>query len=132
VTETFTAQIRNWSDKTKRNLRLIFQQSIQDVFFDAQLPVSKGGRMRVLTGFLRGSLTCYLNGSSSLAGPDSYILKVTDFDLGDVFFGGWTADYAVHREFGARGQTPDMFMRGAAMKWNSIVQSNAKRVDSLT
>ncbi len=125
---SFTAQIKNWSDKAKVNVSAVVKQSVQDVFEDAQTPTGKGGRMRVDTGFLRNSLATSLNGSTALVGPDSYTLKVAEMKMGDVLFGGWTAEYAKDREFGARGGEPDYFMRGAAMQWQSIVAANAAQV----
>ena len=36
---TFTAQIRNFSEKAKRNIDLVIKQSAQDVFEIAHTPV---------------------------------------------------------------------------------------------
>lgn len=125
---TFTAQIRNWTEKAKRNLDLVIKQSAQDVFEIAQTPVAQGGNLPVDTGFLRNSFVASLNGSTSLTGPDAYVLAIAGFELGDVIFGGWTAEYAVHVEFGARGRAPRFFMRGAAQQWQSIVNANAAKL----
>jgi len=128
MAETFTAQVRRINERNKRKIMAVVKQSAQEVFADAQLPVSQGGRMRVDTGFLRNSLQSSLNGSTALSGEEGYILAISQMKAGDRMFGGWTAEYAMAREFGARGQLPDFFMRGAAQKWQSIVAKNAALV----
>ena len=126
MAETFTAQVKRINSRNLRKIEAVVKQSAQEVFADAQLPVAQGGRMRVDTGFLRNSLQTSLNGGTALSGADSYVLKIAEMSLGDTLFGGWTADYALAREFGARGQSPDFFMRGAAQKWPQIVAKNAR------
>ena len=128
MVESFEAAVRRWTAKTLRNYELVAKQSFQDVLEIAQTPVAQGGRMRVDTGFLRNSLASALNGSTMLTGADSYILAVGAFELGDVIEAGWTASYARPREYGARGQPPDFFMRNAAQQWQDIVDRNARAV----
>ena len=125
---SFNADVRGWSERALRNSEAIFKQSAQDVLADAQLPRKKGGRMRVDTGTLRNSHVSGLNGQFGAKGPDSYLITIASAEFGDVITGGWTAEYAVHREFGARGQAPDFFLRGAAQKWPAIVRANAAKV----
>lgn len=126
---SFSAQVDAWTAETIDRTERVFKASAQDVIADAQVPTAKGGRMRVDTGTLRNSLTSGLNGSTSLTGPEAYKVAL-QAKLGDVINGGWTADYAVHREFGARGQAPDFFLRGAAQKWPQIVKSNAAKANA--
>lgn len=126
--QSFAASVEGWSERALRNSEAIFKQSAQEVIADAQLPVGRGGRMRVDTGFLRNSHVSGLNGQFGATGADSYTLTIATSSLGDTITGGWTANYAVHREFGARGQAPDFFLRGAAQKWPQIVTANANKV----
>lgn len=121
----FSADVDAFVKSTKARTEAVFKQSAQEVIEDAQLPVAKGGRMHVDTGFLRNSHFSGLNGGGYSTGPDSYVLTLASLKLGDVLEGGWSADYAVHREFGARGQAPDFFLRGAALKWSNIVRKNS-------
>ena len=125
---SFTASIEDWSKKALRNADLVYKQSVQDLFELANRPVAKGGRMRVDTGFLRNSLTMELNGGTFLGSADSYILAVSRLTIGDSIFGGWTAEYAIHREFGTKSQSPDFFARGAAAEWVGIVAKNAAKL----
>lgn len=124
----FFAQVRGWSERTQRNAGLVLRQSAQDVIGEAQEPVGAGGNMPVDTGFLRNSLASSLNGSTALSGANSYILAIAGMDLGDVLEAGWTADYALHVEHGARGRPGRYFMRNAALNWQAIVNRNAARV----
>lgn len=124
----FTASIKGWSDRAKQSAELIFKQSAQDVFEIAQTPVAKGGNMPVDTGYLRNSLAMTLNGSSVSGGADAYVLAVASAELSDAIFGGWTADYARHVEYGTQGRSGRFFMRGAAQRWAAIVARNAAKV----
>lgn len=128
MTGSFTAQVRNWSEKAQRNTELVIKASAQEVFAIAQTPKSKGGNLPVKTGFLRNSLVAGLNGSTSLSGPDSYVLAVADMEMGDVIFAGWTAEYALPQEYGTSKFPGNFFMRGAAQQWQAIVDRNASRL----
>jgi len=121
----FSAQVSDFVRATKERQKAVFKASAQDVVADAQKPTAKGGRMRVDTGFLRNSHVSGLNGAYNNTGPESYVLTIAGAKIGDTITGGWTANYAKHREFGARGQAPDFFLRGAAQKWPQFVNKNA-------
>lgn len=141
---TFTASIRGFSEKAKRNIELVVKQSAQDVFEIAQTPVGSSavkpkkakigvapfieGRLPVDTGFLRNSFIATINGSQVSSGEDAYVLAIASFELGDVIFGGWGASYALEVEYGANGVPPRFFMRGAAQQWQSIVNANAAKL----
>ncbi len=84
--------------------------------------------MPVKTGFLRNSLIAGLNGSTSLTGLNSYVLAIGRMELGDVVFGGWTAEYAAAQEYGSQGRVGRFFMRGAAQQWQAIVAKNARAI----
>jgi len=128
MTETIRAQIRFRTDKAWRNAELIMRQTIQDTIGDAQTPTAQGGRMRVDTGFLRNSLNTSLMGSTSISGADAYVLVIAGMKITDTLVAGWTASYAAPREYGARGQAPDYFMRGAAMKFQAFGRANLAKV----
>lgn len=133
----FSAQLNKWANQTSRDLELIFRESAQELFSDAQTPVAQGGNMPVDTGFLRNSFVSGLNGFTSLTGSDAYVAVIAGAKLGDVVFGGWTAAYAARIEFGFSGQdslgrTYNQdgmgFARKAAMQWQEIVKRNAAEV----
>lgn len=125
MAEAFEATVAAHVARYKATLERVFKASAQDVIELAQRPVAQGGRMPVDTGFLRNSLVSGLNGSTALSGANSYVVTIAGADLGDSIFAGWTANYARHVEYGARGRAGRFFMRGAAQQWQQIVDRNA-------
>jgi len=98
--------------------------------------------MRVDTGFLRNSLVAStqamprIDGSaqpepgSFYAGGDAAIaLVVAGTKFGDDVYLGFTANYALPREYGANGQPPDAFVRSAAQNWQNIVNREARKIN---
>jgi len=124
----FIADVEAFANKAAEQLLAVAKQSVQDVVRDAQTPVSQGGNMPVDTGFLRNSLVTEVRGAT-LEGPESYILGLSAFQLGDPFQVSWTAAYAVPRHYlvsveGGGG----MWRDAAAQKWERIVQNNARKL----
>lgn len=132
---SFSAQVSDWVRQTKGASKAVLKQSAQELVNEAQTPRALGGRMRVDTGFLRASLMAStasmpkINPSAKPAEGGTFAWTEAEIavvlagaDLGDTIYFGWTAAYAAHREFGARGQPPDAFVRSAAQKWPQIVQ----------
>lgn len=128
MAQTFTAQVQAFADRAKAKAEVVVKQSAQEVFEIAQTPVAQGGNMPVDTGFLRNSMVAGLNGSTSLSGPDAYVLAIAGMELGDSVFGGWTANYARHVEYGARGLPGRHFALNASRQWQAIVAKNAALV----
>lgn len=131
MTRSFTAQIKAFRDLTEQKLELVVKASAQEVFKTAQTPKAQGGRMPVDTGFLRNSFVSGLNGSTSLSGADAYVLAVAGMGLGDTVFGGWTADYAKHVEYGTSRMAGSFFALNAAQQWQAIVSRNAAKARAL-
>lgn len=113
---------------TEERMLAVARQSISAVIEDAQVPVAKGGRMRVKTGFLRSSGLAELN--TVPVGPtrgdpdgrynwtaDKLNLVLARMKLGDVFYFGWTANYARTRE------VFDAFLETAVQKWQTHVNN---------
>ncbi len=128
MAKSFTADIARFGEKAIAKAELIFKQSAQTVYENAQRPVARGGSMPVDTGFLRNSLVAGLNGSTSLAGPDAYVLAVAGANLDDSIFAGWTANYARFVEYGSSRRPGRFFALKAAQQWQAIVAENAARV----
>lgn len=127
----FTAQIAAFAEDAKRKMELVVKQSAQDVGEIAQRPVAKGGNMPVDTGTLRNSLIAGLNGTTSLSGPDAYVLAIAGAELGDTIFFGWTAKYTRFVEYGTQGRAGRFFMLNAAQQWQAIVARNAEKARAL-
>jgi hypothetical protein len=128
--KTFAAQLQDFENLTEDKMRRVLRQSVQDVIQDAQTPVSQGGSMPVLDGFLRNSLATELNGSGVAQGADSFILTIAQMEPGDMLRAGWTAEYARARHYRPEdyGQGGGMWRDKAAAKWQDTVARNAKAV----
>ena len=125
--KSFRARVSAWARKSDRRLTAIVRHSTQRVVQIAQTPVAKGGNMPVDTGFLRASLQSQLTGSTSLSGPESYVLLVAGMQPGQVAEFGWTASYAKHVEYGTRGRAGRHFVGNAAAQWSAIVADAVRR-----
>lgn len=135
--KTFSASVRAFTGKTKKEMRDVFVESVQDVVEIAQTPKAKGGRMPVVSSFLRNSLASGLNGSFTNEGAESYAVTLLGLELGDIARFAWTAPYAhrVHSGFSGTdslGRTYEQagafFVDGAAAQWPQIVEKWAAKV----
>ncbi len=113
MANTFTAQLRNFTDKTEAKMRRVAFEAIQDVVEGAQTPQT--GITRGATSFEEGkipigtteklinSLTASINGSKVGEGRFSYTTALTGFQIGDTMTFAWTMEYAARIEFGFNG-----------------------------
>ncbi len=133
---SFAATVGDWCKGVEGAVEAIFKASVQDVVSEMQKTRAEGGRMRVDTGFLRASLLGSAAAMPSIdpgANPveggtyplgQQVELTIAGLTLGQPFYAGYTASYAAHREYGARGQSADAFVRTAAQGWQQIVAKN--------
>lgn len=135
----FTADVRAFAGKTKRQMRDVFAESVQDVVEMAQMPKAKGGRMPVVTGNLRNSLASGLNGSFGAQGPEGYVVTLSGLEIGDIARFAWTAPYARRMELGFSGtdslgrtyeQPGNHFVGAAAAQFPQRVAYWAARVSN--
>ena len=114
---------------TQKRMDLVMRQSIHTAVEQMQVPVAKGGKMRVDTGFLRASGQSSLNGMPT--GPSrkpkdaqkgqfdwkdhQFEANIANLKPGSTFFFGWTAEYAKYRE------AYDGFMDSVLQRWQQIV-----------
>ena len=133
---SFEAQVDKIVVNTEKRMNLVMQQSLLNAINEMQVPVAKGGKMRVDTGFLRASGQSSLNGAPT--GPSIFpkehehlrgqhlgtldTFKIADTEVtigkmkfGSTFFWGWTANYAKYRE------AYDGFMYSVIQNWQQIV-----------
>ncbi|TCV66282.1 HK97 gp10 family phage protein [Neorhizobium sp. S3-V5DH] len=138
---SFSAKIAAFAEKVPEAFEAVFKESTQEVVREMQTLTREGGRMRYDTGFLWASLMAStsamprINPNAYPAEGGSYAFDfgqveavIAGADVSDTLYFGYTAAYAAYREFGARGQPPDAFVRSAAQNWDVIVNRNAKRV----
>lgn len=90
------------------------------------------GNLPVDSGFLRGSLTVGINTEpgniSTTRAGEAYAMEIIPAKLGDTLLARWTANYAAHVEYGAKGRAGRGFARQAAQKWLQIVASVEARL----
>ena len=120
--ENIETQIDRIVIKTEARLLAVARQGIADTIAETQKPKAQGGRMPVLTGFLRASGVAAVN--SIPRGPtkglktqgyswagESINIVLAQMKLGDTFYWGWTAIYANVQEI------RNGFLGGALMNW---------------
>lgn len=137
-TGNFATSVEKWVRETEGAAEAVFKQASQEVLAEAQRPVSQGGNMPVDTGFLRASLVVGLNNepdvaatsrrartwkAQSAADEESITLTLAPAKLGYKLEARWTAEYAAHVEYGARGRPGRGFARAAATKWQAFVDA---------
>ena len=136
---SFSAQVRGWSEKAKRNADLVVRASIQDTA--EMMSVAKDGIVRgapfelgvvpVDEGELIGSLTVTIGGAitgqgnSAAAAPPDYAAALVGFEMGDTVQVAFTAEHARPIEYGANGSPGRFMVREAVSQWQTIVDANA-------
>lgn len=141
MTTSFSADVDQFVRETKERLEAMTRYALSDMVNDMQIPVAKGGKMRVDTGFLRASGRGAIgdwpsgNGVKPPDAPvgqytgvyDNYdgtalIAVLSQMKLGDTFYWGWVANYGATRE------VYDGFMGAPLQNWQSYVNSAVERV----
>jgi hypothetical protein len=133
--KSFSAQVDRIIVNTDKRMNLVMKQSLQNTINEMQTPTSKGGKMRMDTGFLRASGQSSLNGMPT--GPSrkpaegqfdwtasDTTATIGKMKFGSTFFWGWTANYARVRE------AYDGFRDSALQNWQQTVDkvvADAKR-----
>lgn len=123
----FNAQVSAWVRKSEGRMQAVFRESSKRVISLAQ------SRIPVDTGFARASLQVSLENLPEVTGArpaegqtynyDAGIASVTisNAQLGQTVYAGWTANYAIYLEYGHSQQAPSGFVRISAAQWPQIV-----------
>lgn len=135
MAKEFSAQVDDFIRKSKARMIAVAKGSIQTTINNAQIPVAKGGRMRVDTGFLRASGRISFSGLPS--GPsrpptgsepnsfnwvgDGALASLAGMKLGDTIYFGWTAEYAQYREM------YDGFLGTQLQNWQKTVDAEVRK-----
>ena len=108
MVKSFSAQVRDFATLTKRNMRYVATESIQDVVEAAQTP--QRGITKGATSFVEGKIPVAeadlinsLSVDGGATGKDAYVVAIAGFDLGDTLRFAWTAPYALRIEQGFTG-----------------------------
>ncbi len=128
---SFSAQVDAWVGKTKARMEAVHKESVQRTIEVMQTPVGAGGNMPVDTGFLRASLMARVGipalptrenpGAKVSYDPGQVTLVIAGAKLSDPINAVYTANYARHVEYGARGRAGRRFVALAAQQWPRIV-----------
>ena len=138
---TFSATVDSWVRKSDARMEAVRKESVRRLVNIILTPTGKGGRLRVDTGFMRSSFMASTSAMPQLfrekpPGDNfdfdeaSFTVALAGWQAGDPFFGGFTANYAGHREFGSRGQPADLMVTMAAQRWQQIVAEAARELRS--
>lgn len=139
MADNFKTQIDKFVINTEEKLLIVVRESIEAVVDDAQKigpskknPAGEGGKMRVDTGFLRSSGIAELGsipvGAKRCDPKGKYVWNSNQLEIilaklkiGDIFYFGWTAEYAKYRE------VYDGFLESAVQKWQQFVDQSVNR-----
>ena len=138
--KNFNGKINKFVANTEQLMLDVTKNALQDLIEDATRPVKAGGRMPVDTGFLRLSGTGAINeipkgetkGRQRLPGEVGEIYKsnpsgsvasvLAKLKLGDTFYYGWTARYAIYQEF------KNGFLVSACAKWQNFIDNSIRKL----
>lgn len=135
MAKSFSAQMAGFAKKTKRNMRYVAAEAIQDVVEAAQ--TTQLGITRGATGFEEGkipvgttsdlvnSLISSIDGGISAEGAASYTTVISGMELGDRLTFAWTQEYAMRIEAGFTGE--DALGRSYNQPGRHFVGANAAR-----
>ena len=135
--KTFHAQLQDFANLTKKNIRYVATNAISDVVEAAQVPQVSAkrtygpfqeGKIPVDTGALRKSLISGANGSFGPQSEDSYAVALAGYDLGDYMRFGWTAPYAMAVEAGTGRMAGRHFVGKNAARFSAFVEKYAREV----
>lgn len=130
---SFAATVGAWCERVPNALEVVFKESAQELVSELNKLVPVGG-----TGFLRASLMASTTAMPQLTRANSgvsvpadlgdIVLVINGADLGDTIYLGYTANYAAHVHYGARGNAARPWVTMVAQRWESIVAAKAAEV----
>jgi len=139
----FSAQVANWTKKTKTAQEHIFRMSVQYLADEILLPKGRGGNIPVKDGNLRRSLLASTSAMPAVRPgvkefPENagfIALAIAGASANDTLYLGFQADYALRMEYGFVGedslgrnynQAGNHFVSLAVQKWQQIVDKAVK------
>lgn len=137
----FAADVGDYVVRMKDLTKLVWQESMLELVRRMQMPLSSGGRMPVVTGFLRASFRISTSpiaiGTRERPGPGPYgwsidevVGQVRAFKVGQRVYMGYEAIYADRIEYGAGSFPGYAFQRLAVQLWPVIVQQTFARLSA--
>lgn len=142
---SFQKQVAQFAQMVEEQALAVVRTAIQEMTYNMQIPRAKGGRMPVDTGFLRWSAAGAINSvpvgsvkgrarmdTDPKEGPLlEYSQSKADFlqntlakmKIGDIFYWGWTAEYAYAQEMRCG------FMESETAKWQIYIDDAVRRLN---
>lgn len=129
---SFAATVGSWANKVDGALEAVFKEAAQELVTQLNQLVPRD------TGFLAASLMASTTampqmtranpGAAVPADLGDIVLVIAGADLGDTIYLGYTANYAAHVHYGARGNAPRPWVTMVAQRWIAIVEAKAAEV----
>tara|TARA_R110002167_G_scaffold27139_11_gene92639 strand:+ start:6441 stop:6884 length:444 start_codon:yes stop_codon:yes gene_type:complete len=137
--QSFDKQIVARIERIRKARLVVMQESAQRIINLAQTPVSAGGNLPVDLGFLRGSITASVEvpaatrtrppGKAAFSYDGGAIsLAIAGWKASGPLFITYTANYARHVHWGARGRPGRPWVTLAAQQFPRIVREVAQEV----
>lgn len=137
----FGVFVKEWTVQMKDYTKRVWADSVDDLVDEMQRPIDYGGRMPVVSGFLRSSLmistspVSLLPYSAKVSGrfyPWDGGAEIRSFlesqRVGTTVYLGYQAPYADKLEYGTGDRPGYGFQRLALQNWPAIVQRNVTRL----
>ena len=125
------ATLPAWAAKVEKIANAVVREATGNMLADIEIVpgINRGGSRQKGTiprdiGALASSLQSSIYGSTSLTGPQSYVLVAGQMEAGDVAefaWGGTVAPYARAVHYGARGVQGTYWIDVAAAGWTGYV-----------
>ena len=138
----FAAGVSGWAAGSKDRIKAVRNESAQRIVEIMQTPVGVGGNMPVRDGFLRASLVATTGvaplptrekpGEAQAYTYDAgdVALVIASAGMSDAIIFAYTANYARHVNYGARGRPARLFVDLAAQQWPRIVTEVVQEVNA--
>ena len=128
---TFGVELGRNIVRAKKASHRVISMSIEQMITLAQLPVSQGGRMPILTGRLQASLRVQLmGGGATFQGLGAQYPAMRAMAEGEVVRIRWMAPYASFQEKGWKGNVGKHFASNATAQLPRLLRMNAERVNN--
>lgn len=138
---SFSAQVKAWGDKAKRNTGIVFRESVQslarDVFYRTPLVTGNLRRSLLSSGVAMPSVKPNVEFATDPMGQVDF--TIAGLDVGDTFYLGFQAAYARRVNYGFTGadslgrmynQPGQFFVEASAAKWQQFVAAAVAKVNA--
>lgn len=142
---TFSAQVKDWTEKAKRNQELVFKQAVQHLADAILLTKDKGGNMPHETGNLKRSLLASTSSMPQVItekkefpeNEGQITATIAGAKITDSIYLGFQAAYAARMNYGFVGtdsigrtynQSGNLFVDLAAQRWQEFIDQAAKEI----